>query len=135
MKLKGSWGTTEYFAIIGMLIIEIILISMFATNFIIPGTDSAEIIESVSLGNSIATTINALSVQDEGTIKLIFSKEFLVVGGTENKKNYISVISDKGGKKENKVFLEAKLKNLIHQNTKSVTIKKERESDLIEVLV
>ncbi len=131
--MKG-FALTEYILTIGLLIVEVILLSMFTVNFLIPGINAAEVIESVSLGNSIATTANALSVQDEGEIKLTFSRDFLITAGIENKKNYILVTGSGEDKNENKVFLEAKLKNLIQKNTKTLTLRKTGGSDLVEVL-
>ena len=126
--LKGSMAVSAYIMLIGKLIVEIVLLSMFTSQVIIPGINAAEVIESVSLSNSLATSINSLSIQDEGTIKFTFSKEFLIITGIESK-NFIAV-----EKEDKKVFLEAKLKNLIHKKTKTLIIKKDFSSNLIEVI-
>ena len=125
---KGSMAVSAYIMLIGKLIVEIVLLSMFTSQVIIPGINAAEVIESVSLANSLATSINSLSIQDEGTIKFTFSKEFLIITGIESK-NFIAV-----EKEDKKVFLEAKLKNLIHKKTKTLIIKKDFSSNLIEVI-
>ena len=127
--LKGSMAVSAYIMLIGKLIVEIVLLSMFTSQVIIPGINAAEVIESVSLSNSLATSINSLSVQEEGTIKFTFSKEFLVITGIDGKKNFIAV-----EKEDKKVFLEARLKNLIHKKTKTLIIKKDFSSNLIEVI-
>src|SRR3989338_2840741 len=126
---KGSMAVSAYIMLIGKLIVEIVLLSMFTSQVIIPGINAAEVIESVSLSNSLATSINSLSVQEEGTIKFTFSKEFLVITGIDGKKNFIAV-----EKEDKKVFLEARLKNLIHKKTKTLIIKKDFSSNLIEVI-
>ncbi len=126
--LKGISATSSYTIFIGNIIVMLTLISLFTTQIIAPGIDSMHVIESVSLGNTIAAVTNALSVQDEGEITISFPKDYRVATGIEGGKNFIYVEN-----KEKKVFLEAKLKSLFDRTSKGIRIIK-APGELVEVV-
>ena len=127
--MKGSYEMVEYFSLIEILIVVSALVIIFATHFLIPGMDASKLIQSVSQGNLLATTINAMSVQEEGEVKISFTDVLRVVVGIENKRNFISV-----GDEKKKIFFEARVKNLLSKKAKQLVIKKDKSSSLVEVI-
>ena len=126
--MKAVSATSSYIIFIANIVVMLTLVSVFTTQIIAPGIDSMHIIESASLGNTIASVTNALSVQEEGEVIISFPKDYRVATGIEGGKNFIYVED-----KEKKVFFQSKLKSLFDKTIDGIKISK-KPGELMEVV-
>lgn len=127
-RKKGAAAASSYIMWITVLVISIGAITALTTQVFVPGLKTAQIVEEKSLAFELASSMNALSLEESGEVEKIFTKEYLLETGREGEKYFISIGDEK-------VFTNAKLKDIVLETTDRIKIVKNFDDDFLEVLV
>ena len=124
----GAEAASSHIMLITVLVITALALTILTTQIFIPGLKTDEMVQERTLAYELSYAMNALSLEEAGEITKKLNKESKITTGIEDGKYFVSV-----GKE--KVFTDAKLKDIVIETGDDISIVKSFEDEYLEVKV
>ena len=124
----GAEAASSHIMLITVLVITALALTILTTQIFIPGLKTDEMVQERTLAYELSYAMNALSLEEAGEVTKKLNKESKITTGIEDGKYFVSV-----GKE--KVFTDAKLKDIVIETGDEISIVKSFEDEYLEVKV